>query len=207
MRKVVFALLAALVAVLPGEAVAQGISLGVKGGLNLANFGGDVEDTDMRTGLAIGGFVNFDLGAFSIQPEAYFSQKGASLGEFAFEDVSVKSDWNTSYLEVPVLARLGLGVPGAPVRPVLFAGPAVGILLSSKVKGEVGGISAEEDVKDDSKSLDFGGVIGAGVEFGNFQLDARYTLGLTNFVDGDDVVDVKNRTISILLGYRLPFGM
>lgn len=200
MRKATYVLLAMLLAVaLPSDGAAQGIGLGVKGGVNLANMtGDDAGDTDMNTGFAIGGFLNFDLGTFSIQPEALFSQKGASM---SFE--GIESDWNVSYLEVPVLFRIGLGVPGAPMNPVLFAGPSVGYLLSSKGKGSVEGASVEFDMKDDTKSFDVGAVIGAGIDFGNIQLDARYNLGFTNVGDGDDAGDVKNSTISIMLGYRL----
>lgn len=208
MRKHTVAVLVALAMVgLPAGASAQGIGLGVKAGASLATLSIEgVEDgLSNKAGFTIGGFVNVGLSPmFSIQPELLFSQKGTSMsGEVLGETVEV--DQKSSYIEVPVLARLSLGAPGVPVRPVVFAGPSFGFLLSAKAESG----DAEEDIKENMKSLDVGGVIGAGVELGNFTIDGRYTLGLTNINDaeGDDEGSIKNRAIMITVGLKLPFGM
>ena len=60
--------------------------------------------------------------------------------------------------------------------PIVFAGPAVGFLLSAKDSGE--------DVKDYFKSTDFGADLGLGAEIalGKMKalIDFRYYMGLTN---------------------------
>jgi hypothetical protein len=190
MRKLLVVLTAALLSA-PAVGFAQAPSFGIKGGLNLANVGGkDVEDVDYKAGLNLGGFVSIPAGAmFAIQPEALFSQKGTKDGN---DKVSL------NYLEVPVLLKLSPSLPGDFVRPIFFAGPSAGILLSAK--------DADGDnMKDGLKSADFGLVIGGGVEFGKLSLDARYNLGLSSIDKAVENVkaDVKNRAITVMIGYFL----
>jgi hypothetical protein len=191
MRKLLVVLTAALLSA-PAVGFAQAPSFGIKGGLNLANIGGDgVEDVDYRAGLNLGAFVSIPAGAMlSIQPEAFFSQKGNKSG-------SVKSSFN--YLEVPLLLKLSPSLPGDFVRPIFFAGPSAGILLSAK---DADG----DDFKDFLKSADFGLTVGGGVEFGKLSVDARYNLGLSAINKegiGNATSDIKNRAITAMPGYRL----
>lgn len=190
MKKLLIVLTAALLGA-PAVGYAQVPSFGIKGGLNLANVGGDgVEDVDYKAGLNLGAFVSIPTGAmFAIQPEAYFSQKGAKSG-------SVKSSFN--YLEIPVLLKLSPSLPGDFVRPIFFAGPSAGILMGAK--------AGDFDIKDELKTADFGLTIGGGVEFGKLSIDARYNLGLSSI--NKDAADelaaaVKNRAITVMLGYTL----
>jgi len=184
-----------------GQADAMvGMHAGVKGGVNIANQSTDgTEAADSRNGMAIGGWVQMPVAPmFSVQPEAYFSMKGDSE-----ESGGVTASINMDYLEVPVLAKATFGAPGSPISPSLFAGPSVGFNISSKAKVEGSGTSAdgEFDVKDATKSTDFGFVFGGAVEFGNFGLDVRYSKGLTNVSDGGSG-DIKNNVISILGSLR-----
>jgi hypothetical protein len=100
--------------------------------LNLANTNG--EDVDYKAGLNLGAFVSIPAGSMlAIQPEAFFSQKGEK-----FE--GDKASYN--YLEIPVLLKLSPSLPGDFVRPIFFAGPSAGILLSAK--------DADGDVRKDA---------------------------------------------------------
>jgi hypothetical protein len=65
-------------------------------------------------------------------------------------------------------------------------------------KASAGGASA--DIKDGFKSIDFGGVVGAGVALNKISLDARYGLGLASIADGGSV---KNRAFTLMLGYTI----
>ena len=53
------------------------------------------------------------------------------------------------------------------------------------------------------KDTDYGLAVGGGVDFGLGQgqltVDSRYTLGLAKIYDSG--IDVKNRVISVMLGY------
>lgn len=60
---------------------AQDVKTGVRGGINFTNFSGIDTKPDTRTGYMIGGFVKMDFpdSPMSVQPEIYYSEKGAEL--------------------------------------------------------------------------------------------------------------------------------
>jgi hypothetical protein len=180
---------------------------GVKLGLNLAKFtGSDAKDVKMRTGLAFGGFITYSINdLFAIQPEVYYAMKGAKEKYFDEPsgltiDVTEKLD----YIEIPVLFRVQLA-GGTSFKPNFYAGPELGILLSAKVKGEASGVSVETDIKDNTKSTDFGLIGGVGAEFpmgnGKLLFDIRYDAGLAKVVDASPAPKINNSAITFLVGY------
>lgn len=190
---------------------AQGLTAGLKAGMNIANVHGDdvklaealgVEFSS-NIGLCVGGFVTYSLSdMFAIQPELLFTMKGAKM-----EVAGYKETVKVNYLEIPVLAKLSIPTPGN-VKPSLFVGPSLAIKLSAKAEWEEDGESGEEDISEEVKSTDFGLVFGAGIDFGLGQgkltVDARYTLGLTKVQkpeEEEEEVDMKNGAISIMVGY------
>lgn len=186
---------------------AQGLTGGLKAGMNIANIhGDDVEDMwDSKIGICAGGFITCRLSdLFAIQPELLFTMKGAKAEEEVFGE-TMKVTMKMNYLEIPVLAKLSIPTPGT-VKPSLFVGPSLAIKLSGKAKVEYAGESAEADIEE-LKSTDFGLVFGGGIDFalgqGKLTVDARYTLGLTTTREPEDEeeVDVKNGVISIMVGY------
>ncbi|MBL7857498.1 MAG: PorT family protein [Cyclobacteriaceae bacterium] len=179
-------------------AFAQGISGGIKGGLNLANQNYDVEgftiSPDNRTSFHLGGYLNVGFSeSFSLQPELLFNSVGAKYtgdGDYLMK---------LNYISVPVMFKYN----PAPIFNI-HAGPQFGFLMSAK--GESDGDS--EDIKDDLKGLDFGFGLGAGVDLPmGLNFSARYILGLSNIVDELDSSDgkVTNNVIQLSIGYRL-FG-
>lgn len=163
------------------------VNFGLRAGLNFANFN-DTEngDFDSRTGLMVGGYLNFKvpMSPISIQPEALYTQKGAESG-----GTTVKLD----YLEVPVLAKFSFA-PG-PATPHVYFGPYVGFVLNSEVSG--GGASVDID----NAQTDLGGVVGGGLDInlGLTKLNAgvRYGFALTDAFDGGQG---KNGVFSIVAG-------
>lgn len=167
------------------------MSGGAKAGLNLANFGGDAEDTDMRVGFHVGGYLNFSLSdAFSIQPELLFNSVGAKQSS---SDGDV--DYAMNYISIPVMFKYSITE-----NFNIQAGPQLGILASAKAKIE----GADIDIKDSFKTTDFGLNIGIGMDFGMFNAAARYSIGLSNIADSGDG-EVMNNVIQLSLGYTL-FG-
>lgn len=194
-------MVAALAAALPQIAYAQGISVGVKAGLNMATISGEaVENTDLKTGLTAGVYLTLSTPLLSLQPEVLVSEKGAKQTQ-EVGGSSVETRFNSTYVDVPVLVRFGIPLPASPVKPYLFAGPSAGFLLSSKFSQD----GEEIDVKDDQKSMDWAAVVGAGVNFGALSIDARANFGLSSVSDSSSDFDMKNRTYSVMVGYRL-FG-
>ncbi len=198
-------------------ASAQGITgYGLKFGLNLASISEDWSadwdgvDSKMRMGFSAGGFLTYSINEmFAVQPELLYTMKGAKW-EWADEDW--QDEEKLAYLEMPVLAKVTIPTKGM-IAPNLFAGPALGILLTAKYKEEWDSESEEYDIKDDMKSTDFGLVFGAGVEIGMphsaITVDGRYTLGLTNTCEPytdpetgeEEECDEKNGVISFMVGY------
>ena len=169
---------------------AQTIGGGVKVGVNFANIsqsGDEDDDLDTRTGLAVGGYADFGLtDLVSFQPEVLFTQKGAKLGEEDGDDFKLNIDG----VQIPLLVKLKFG------NGFIVAGPGLNFITSAKI--EFG--DDEEDIKDDVASVDFSGIIGAGVRLGPATVEARYDHGF-NDLDDDDLNEAKSRTFTILVGF------
>ncbi len=190
--------LAAAGALAAGPIHAQGMTteLGVKGGVNFADFGGDdATGVESRTRFVGGAYAGFGLSdLITIQPEVLFSMKGAESN-----DPSDPGEVKLDYIEIPVLFRVNVPVPNSPVRPHVFVGPAVSFETGCTLV--VGGL--EEDCESGStKTTDFGAVFGGGVDFlvggARVGLDVRYNLGLRSLDNSTSPDDVKNRVLSIM---------
>lgn len=188
-----------LVAFMSGAALAEGITCGIKGGLNLADLTGD-GITGNETKMVFGGGIFFNYvftEVISCQVEAIYMMKGAKSE--TLENTGI----NLSYIDIPVLAKLSVPTEGDFV-PYCFAGPSFGILMSAK--HEV--LNTEDDIKDDLKSPDYGLVFGAGFDYkigaGCLLVDARYTFSLATIMEDEDV-DVKNSGIIFMAGYGHSF--
>ena len=206
---VLLAVLLTLCMVLPASAK---MSLGVLGGLNLANLSFDPKlegfDLSNHTVFGIGGVLDYNLNeSFSFHLEPMYLLKGCE-GEAEGFDVKMEAD--LAYLEVPVMLKYSFVAKD--IKPYIMAGPTIGFNLSAKRKITVNGDSEEEDVKDDVKSIDFGLGFGAGVSLPmdhySIFVEARYTLGLTNINDDpeDSDTDVKTKGIQIFAGVTFPLG-
>ncbi|RZJ55927.1 MAG: PorT family protein [Flavobacterium sp.] len=167
---------------------AQETKFGVKAGVNLANVGGDFEDTSSKIGFHVGGFAEFKLSdKFSIQPELLFSTQGAKSDGQEEDGIAYDAKLNLSYLNIPVMAKFYVAEKFS-----LEAGPQIGFLLSAKSKYEAGSFSEDVDVKDAYESIDFGVNFGAGYDFTeNLSAGVRYNLGLANIAKTEDGGDFK----------------
>jgi hypothetical protein len=179
-------------------------TIGVKGGINIANVDTNVPDiselADSKTGFVGGGFVTLGLGGlFALQPELLYSQKGFQADEFG-ETVKL----NTNYVEIPVLLKAQFKL--AMLRPAVYAGPLVSFETSCDVSAADISVACDEDEDFiDRKKNEWGAVFGANVDLilGSITLilDGRYQLGLTNLADVPDSDDsVKNNLWQIMAG-------
>jgi hypothetical protein len=191
-------------------------TLGVKGGINIAQT--DFEDLDFgsRTGFLGGAFVRFGLGStLAVQPELLFVPKGASES-----DSGVELTFKLDYIEIPILLQYRFQTEGA-LTPVLFAGPYVAIETTCDLAGSAGGGSqsvacnALDEVTEgflgdlNTKSTDIGAIFGGGLDFyvGSVIVgaEARYGLGLTNVNDTpNSTQSIKNRGWSVLGSVGFP---
>lgn len=187
-----------LLAIVPTSAQNR---IGFTGGLNLANISVDPDqglDLSSRTGFGFGGVLDLGLSEnVALHVEPMFLQKGSNVNVQGLGEIKLKA----SYIEVPVLFKIALGT--STTRPYVMAGPSIGILLSAKAD--------DTDIKDTTKSTDFGLAFGAGVSFpaGNNSVfvEGRYALGLSDINDdATDDTKIKTKGIQFMAGVTFPLG-
>jgi hypothetical protein len=188
---------AALVLILMfGSSASAQITYGAKAGVNFANvsFAGDDVPSSSRIGLLAGAFATVPLtGWLSVQPEAIYTVKGASIDIF-----DIESDYIVDYLEVPVLARVPIQR-----RVYLAVGPSIAFRIRARNRTSFGGSTEEVNIADDVESLDIGVVGAAGLEMGRWVFDGRYTHGFSDTdADTSDNVKIRNRVFSVSAGFR-----
>lgn len=210
-RQTLFA--AAIVGLLvPAGVAAQGVLIGVKGGVNSATIsldGDDIPESTSKSGFVGGVFAQFNLGStFAIRPEGLLSNKGLKISA-----EGIDADVTARYIEIPVLLAARLGNEGG-IRPQIYAGPVISFESSCKVAA-TGAVSFDLDCSDENgidletKSSDFGGAAGVGLEIpvGALNLigDARYTFGFSDIAE-EDGLTAKNRAWSFMAGAALGIG-
>jgi len=227
MRSRSLVVLMLLFAATPATAGPVGIHPGVKVGVSVANFNGalsDAADLKSRSQITFGGYLRFDVGGvFSIQPEMQYVPKGGRGSFVITDDVgsplgAAEGTLKLDYLEFPMLMKVRMPGGGL-LSPNIYVAPSAAINLASKLTADVSALglpaeAGEADVKDQVKSLDFGGSIGGGFDFrtgsGILTVDTRYTLGFGEIFDAvqaggvsgvSGAIDDKNRTLSVTVGY------
>lgn len=188
MRKlfVAVALVLLFTVAVSAQVVTKGVTgKGVKLGFDIAKINTDVteidEFLDSRDGFIGGAYITCSFTPqFAVQPEILYVNKGAEKDLFLFS-----AQWAMDYLEVPVLLKFDM-IPKGPVHPNLFVGPAMSVLLSSKMHV----LNYEFDVTDGMKTMDYSLVFGGGIDYKHFTFDLRYTLGLANTVDATKVNNI-----------------
>jgi hypothetical protein len=163
--------------------------LGLRGGVNFNNIGKDAKDDPLlkaenKTGFHLGAVYNIDLiGAFSIEPGFYFSQKGFKM----YDD-----DANMNYLEVPVNVKfklLDLSVLGLDAH----LGPFAAYGLGGKYKSDsFDDLKVFDKDEMDCNRFDFGLQMGIGaVLINKIYAGINYDMSLTK-IDADLPVTKDN---------------
>lgn len=214
MKAIRSGLLVALFALMAGAPLAaQGMQLGLKGGITSSTLtGDDVDDPESLNSFSGGLFATFAVSPqFALQPELLLVSRGA--GE---EFEGARGDLKLRYIQIPVLAKFTFGA--GPLRPSIFAGPAIAFKTSCEVEASEGEVEFAFDCDDEEfdigvKSTDFGGVLGVGFDYEmagmSLIADARVDLGLSSIVDEEEAgdVSVKNRAYTFMVGVSIPVGM
>ncbi|NIR43325.1 MAG: PorT family protein [Gemmatimonadetes bacterium] len=214
MKAMPLAAVVLLAATLPSTGLAQddgGFVVGARGGPNFSDLAGDL-NFDSRVGFGVGVFGGLQLGKFwSVQAELSYQQKGAK--DIAIQIPVRERRIKISYLELqlPLALYPDLGPSGLTLR--LYGGPygAIEVACSKEVDDAAGTpVSSDCEAGPEAeavllKSVDYGIVIGAGVDLAGrdrsgLTLDVRYDVGLANINDGG-VGDVMNRAIQVVVGY------
>jgi hypothetical protein len=169
--------------------------IGLKGGVNLADWGGeDADGVDAKIGFHVGGFANFAVGnKFSIQPELLYSTQGGKI-DAPGDDVKLRFN----YINIPVMVKYEL-IDGLHAE----LGPQFGFAVTRKSKqGDV-----TVDRNDDFKGFDLGLGLGASYQFPSTPvgIGARYVFGLSR-LDDDGDAKMFNRVFQLGVTYTLWSG-
>ncbi len=212
MRGFTLLVVAALTVAAADSALAQKLTWGVRGGLNIATADAKgaafEQDVGTRTGFHAGLVGDVEIAKnFGIQIDALYTQKGFGKGD---GDVSL----STSYVMIPILFVVKL--PGT-VSPHFYAGPELSLETSCKAS-----IAGLENIDCDdvraatsdfprTKGADSGILFGLGVDwdigFGIVVIDAMYDYGLTNIAEISEEIDhIKTRTLMLSLGMKWGIG-
>jgi hypothetical protein len=186
------------------------ISGGLKAGLNLSTFGGDVQDAKIKSGFHLGGYMNIGLNKkLSFQPELLISTAGAKV-EVNRPGFSLESITRLTYLSVPLSFQYSFGDFNVHV------GPQLSFIMSDKAEYTTTYIDSNGNTVEEVgegwgflKDVDLGLNFGVGFNFGRLGASARYSLGLINVgdpaVSGDGASKITNNVIQISAMYKL-FG-
>ena len=199
-------LLATLIAAPLQRADAQllSVSPGLMVGASLSTFTGNfTQDVKDYTGFIAGAFVRIGVLGFAVQPGAYYTTKGAKTSDFS-ETTGAKR--SLDYIQIPLVIRLRMG-------PLYVgAGPAVGFKLGCKLTFQASTSSSQDcgtgsDAGFSAKSLDYTGILEAGLVFGKFELGGRADIGLQNVNEAITAgsasgITYKTQTLSAVASIR-----
>jgi Outer membrane protein beta-barrel domain len=171
--------LAALLALVAFSSQAQLLKIGVKAGLNYANFSGTSIQTDAITSYHAGLVSEIKLlEKFAIQPELLYTTQGAT-----YENAGSEFKNELGYIAIPVLAKIYLSKSIS-----LELGPQASFLLSEKNNFDV----------EDPNTFEF--AIDAGLSLKitkSIFIQGRYVLGLTDISPN---ADAKNSVFQLSAG-------
>ncbi|HUQ65314.1 MAG TPA: porin family protein [Flavitalea sp.] len=185
-KTILFATAIALTQLL--NAQRNNVELGIKGGINAANFKIEPSyNSDSRIGLYIGALAHIHVAEhFSVQPELMLSTQGAEYG-------NNRKDKFT-YLNLPILAQIMFGDGFR-----LQTGPQFGVLLKAKSKDG----NTETDIDKNFNKADFAWSFGTSYLFSSgLGVDVRYNLGLTD-ISKNNNIDVKNHVWQFGVFYQV----
>jgi hypothetical protein len=182
--------------------------LGFQLGYSRARFSGDESGLgESRNGSLFGVFLGAPLaGPLNLQAELFLAKKGGGLST-TVEGTPLQVSLQLIYLELPLLARFVIPVGGR-LHPNVFGGASAALNLGCDIQAEVPGLLAQQACDEAGdiavNTFDFGGVVGAGIEYdwrkSSARLEVRQTVGLRRVAaDGPE----KNRAWAILFGITL----
>lgn len=185
------ALLALFGGLFTQQASAQELSLGVKGGLNVAKVTNTIfNDEKTRAAIYLGGFARVTFNeSWSVQPELFYSGQGLKYNVPILGEYKVR----LNYINLPVMVQYHL-IP----EFYLEAGPQLGFMVAAKNKHG----NTTVDIQNHTRGVDFGLGFGLGYDFDfGAGIGARYNFGLTDVYDHDE--SQKNSVAQFGLYYTL----
>lgn len=188
-------------------AFSQTVNFGIKAGLNLSELvykNSNELGNSFLTGFNAGGIVDIGFPNFSIQPGIFYTTKGEKDSkQFAGASLEnagyLPSTTRLNYIEIPVNFFYKDKLSPA-VTLNLGGGPYVASGISDKITVKT--IPNNPYDHYPYRNPDYGINLIAGLEIRhNWLIDAGYSIGLQNLQSGGTLNNVRNRVLSLSLGY------
>ena len=181
----------------------QPVTFGIRGGVNFAkqavSSDGYSYSPKNNVGFNIGVSVDIPMmESLYLQSGLYYTVKGYKLEEDGETEKATPA-----YLEIPILASYRYNFSDFTQLQINF-GPYLAYGIGGKYKWEYEGESEDEKYfdSDDNRKFDAGLAFGAGMTFGHIFVGINYDLGLTNILKDSEGTSLKNRCLSINVGYN-----
>jgi hypothetical protein len=139
-----------------------------------------------------GGTELFSVPHISLEIEALYARKGCKV------DVGgVEGDYTLDVISVPALVKVKF-LPGP--SPYVLGGGEVSYIITHKLD--------DVDIKDTTKSIDYGVFFGVGYELSmpgaSLFFEGRYNLGLANLIkDPDPGESLKTKALVVIVGVKI----
>ena len=205
------------------------VQLGFRGGAHWGTvskpetFDSFTPEFKLATGPQGAIFLSIPLSDYvSFRPELAFVQKGLTMREGLNVNIGgvplplgARITLQTKNIELPLLAQINLSDGG--VQPYIIFGPAISYAVDSRIRTRAEALFVSKPIDLDvplggaMERWDFSGVGGLGlaapIGAGKLILEGRYTHGFTRQVNVPVVqLPVRNRGVSVSLGYSFPIG-
>ena len=194
----------------------------IKGGLNLASvnfsentgfFEQNKVNPEKLTAFHFGVAADFPLGnILSIQTGVTYQNRGfkSEITEvYEGGEIIGEGELDVSYIDIPLTLKASHHMGSA--TAYAFGGGYIGIGISAQSESRASTLmyststSIEWRFEEDGgfNRWDYGALVGAGLQFNSVFVEISYGLGLANILqDPVNDRDMKNRLISLSLGYR-----
>ncbi|NIM57619.1 MAG: outer membrane beta-barrel protein [Candidatus Aminicenantes bacterium] len=146
-----------------------------------------------KTAFLIGGGIElFSVPHISLEIEGLYFRKGSKRDEAGAE-----ADYVLDVISVPALVKVKI-LPGP--SPYVMGGGEFSYILTHKLD--------DVDVKDTTKSFDYGLIFGAGYEMSmpgaSLYFEGRYHLGVANILkDPAPGVSIKTKSLVVIVGIKI----
>jgi len=202
--------------------MAQGLNIGLRGGLTTAKISTDLSEnfaSDNKLGYQGGAFVRLNFGKLFVQPELIYNHRSTKL-EYTYKPVAelngiqptVGLDYSMKIgtFDIPVLVGFKL-VDNKLFNFRIFAGPVVSFSTNKELSYEyVTGDGENFDLNesdgpltvDDFNSSTWYLQAGAGVDVLFLTFDVRYEKGLSDLYSGK-TVNFKSNVWVFTLGFKI----
>jgi len=172
------------------------VRIGLKGGLNISDIGGDVHNTDVKFGGIIGVTADFRVASqWYILGALELTTKGAEV-DYDWYNGASNVKINAVYLQTPVHIGYKFNVgKGISIMPHAGSYFALGIGGKTKWSG-----NKNDTFTDVLERFDFGLGTGGSVEFSNnIVLDLKYDFSL---LDVGSHAELRNSVLYLTAGYK-----